>query len=380
MQKNFILKLNEAFLIERWNDKYKLENFKEIDLHAHKAMIAFVLAKFEEDKGQKIDWPNLIEISIFELLKRVSLSNIKANVYEEIDSKYKNTLKDLNAWIFKSYLNLLDNQKFLKKFKNYLINSQKSKKKETLNQKILSAAHNYASYFEFQYIKKNNQQAHDIDEIEYRLFKRISKNFDLVGVKKIVAKTKIAKFINLCGSLRFQIRWGRTPRIQKTTVLGHSLMVALLTYFLMIDRFKKPKQIYNYFYSALFHDIPEAITQDIVSPVKYSAKSMLTAIERIEQDLADKEIFPLIKKEWLEEFKKFIFYKKNKAINPKIVKLADDLSVFIEVYTTLKLGLKPYHMTHVIPEIKEKYKNFNLKKIDTKSIFDQFEVPSWSVY
>ena len=74
-----------AASIQRWNDHVRPVELTELDKQAHKAMIVFLLARFEEDKrGQFLDWSFLIDGLIFEFLPRVVLTDIKAPFFHRL--------------------------------------------------------------------------------------------------------------------------------------------------------------------------------------------------------------------------------------------------------------------------------------------------------
>ena len=51
LKKSLIMKIFDAFFIQRWNDKIRPVELTEMDKTAHKMIIAYCLAKYEEDKG-----------------------------------------------------------------------------------------------------------------------------------------------------------------------------------------------------------------------------------------------------------------------------------------------------------------------------------------
>ena len=60
--KDFIEFLYEAAHIQRWNDHIRPGGFTELDKQAHKMMILYILARYEEeDHGAVLDWRALIE-------------------------------------------------------------------------------------------------------------------------------------------------------------------------------------------------------------------------------------------------------------------------------------------------------------------------------
>ena len=53
--KDLILRIFSAANILRWNDHIRPFDFFELDKQAHKMIIAYIVAKFEEEEGKKID-------------------------------------------------------------------------------------------------------------------------------------------------------------------------------------------------------------------------------------------------------------------------------------------------------------------------------------
>jgi len=111
-----------------------------------------------------------------------------------------------------------------------------------------------------------------IEETKKEIENRLEDFYDLIGVQKFSLRKKSYGFIDLCGQLRFQKRWIQTVRIPETSVLGHVFMVASLVYFILNDKNKEEyvsdNCIVNTFFTALFHDLPEIVTRDVVSGIK----------------------------------------------------------------------------------------------------------------
>ena len=87
--KQLIERIFSAANILRWNDHIRPFDFFEIDKQAHKMIIAYIIAKFDEEENKKIDWFKLIEGGIFEFFHRTMLTDLKPEVYHEIMSKRK---------------------------------------------------------------------------------------------------------------------------------------------------------------------------------------------------------------------------------------------------------------------------------------------------
>ena len=54
--KQLIERIYSAATILRWNDHIRPFDFFEIDKQSHKMIIAYMIAKFDEQENKKIDW------------------------------------------------------------------------------------------------------------------------------------------------------------------------------------------------------------------------------------------------------------------------------------------------------------------------------------
>jgi putative hydrolase of HD superfamily len=230
INKELIERIFSAANILRWNDHIRPFDFFEIDKQAHKMIIAYIIAKFDEEEGKKINWINLIEGSIFEFFHRTMLTDLKPEVYHEIMSKKKN---ELNKWVLENLKkDLLPlGEGFLERFEKYLFDDGYSQ----YEKRILSASHEFATKWEFGIIYPWNEMLYGIDTTKETVDACISKYQDFVGVKKLVMNKKYYGFLDLCGQLRFQQRWAQSFRQPKTTVLGHMFVVAIFSYLYSIE-------------------------------------------------------------------------------------------------------------------------------------------------
>lgn len=389
-----IEKIFSASNIQRWNDHIKAVELTEIDKQSHKAIIAYIIAKNEENKGKKINYNKLIEGMLFEILQRIELTDLRPNVYHKI---MKEKGLELNKWVFKNLENMFEanNEEIKEKFKEYLFNSEYSK----YEKKILSAAHYLATHWEFKHIYQLNSFLYGIDDTKKEIELEIEKHYELEGVQKLILDKKIDGFVSICGQLRFQQRWAQSPRIPKTTVLGHMFFVAILSLFCSHLNKSCEKKFYNNFFTSLFHDLPEVLTRDIISPIKTSVDGLDLIIKECEEYEMEKKIYPLlpeyIKKEMIfftkDEFKnkiilenklisdiseQDILIKYNKDIyNPcdgKMLKICDNLSAFIEASMSIKYGIKSDNILNAKERLFEKYKNSNNFNINFSEIFEYF--------
>ena len=398
LRRSLALRLFDAFTIQRWNDKIRPVELTEMDKHAHKIIISYCLGKYEEQKGKTVNWGDVIKGSFYEFLRRIVISDIKSPIYRKIRLNHPEIFSELNIWIYnelESCLSDLSND-IHKEFKEYLENPDYL---DPLTKNILGAAHIYASYWEFQIIKQADPHGYQINDIERQMKNDLESYLDLDGMRKIITNHKISNFIDLCGRMRFQIRWGQAPRIPKTSVLGHMFLVACFTYLFSRELNSCSKRLYNNFFSGLFHDLPEAVTVDIISPVKQSVEGMPSVITRIEDELASGEIYPLLEKSWIPEIEYFtkdeflnkviinnqIVHPSSDEINKKynsddynpidgeLIKVSDDFAAFLEAYVTKGLGINSKHLQEGLQEIAVRNEGKVIAELQIGTLYADFK-------
>ncbi|MDX4067388.1 HD domain-containing protein [Aliarcobacter skirrowii] len=366
--------------IQRWNDYPRMVELVELDKQAHKFVIAYFIAKLEKD----INFTHLIEAGIFEFLRRVVVTDIRPDVFRKALQKKS---KEINSWVvekLKISLQDIDGGNFLQKFEAFL-NDPSMYKKERF---ILKAASYLSTKWEFSIVYQTSQFLSDIEEVKKAVDAEIEDYYELVGVQKIALNKKLAKIVDLSGRLRFQKRWAQTPRIPETSVLGHMLTVAFFSYFYSIKQKACDSRLQNNFFTALFHDLPEALTRDIISPVKYSVDELSDIIAEYEVAKIEDDILPNIPESIQKEFSYILgisdgikeeFANKVKidgkicevedinkynldkyeAIDGKALKQCDKLSAFVEASLSISHGIKSKELINGKKEILKGLKEIN---------------------
>lgn len=133
--------------------------------------------------------------------------------------------------------------------------------------------------------------------------------------KTYQSDNNLKSFTALIGQLRFQQRWSRSPRIPATSVISHMLVVAVLSYLCSCEIGASDERCVNNFLGGLFHDIPEVLTRDIVSPVKNSVIGLDELIKEIEDEQMESVLFPLIPDDWRSQ----ISYYTSNEFSSKVV-------------------------------------------------------------
>ena len=401
MIEKLIERFFEAASMQRWNDHIRPVELTELDKQAHKMVIAYVIAKIEEDRKGKghVDWLNLIESFIFEFLYRLVLTDIKPPVFHRMMAERRQELNSHVLNELKGDFDCLNDEEFKRKFENYFMRDE-----NTLERKILRAAHYLATNWEFKIIYHSAPFIYGIEKTKENIENQIEDHYDLIGVQKILLGKKSYGFVDLCGQLRFQKRWAHSPRVPETSVLGHMLIVAITAYLCTI-KMNDPckKRVYNNFFAGLFHDLPEVSTRDIISPIK-SAAGLESIIKDYENERMKEEILPLLPKTWHSEMKYFTedefknkikkegisqkgikFKEMNKKYNKneyspldgELIKACDKLAAFIETNLSIEYGITSRYLEEGRENIFDAYKNKVISGTDFGRIFNYFYKKKW---
>ena len=378
--------------IQRWNDYPRMVGLVELDKQAHKFIIAYFIAKHEND----INYTHLIEAGIFEFLRRVVVTDIRPDVFRKALQKKS---KEINSWVISKLapsLKDVDNGTFLQKFEEFLNNPDLYKKERF----ILKAASYLSTRWEFSIVYQTSQFLNDIEDVKKNVENEIEDYYELIGVQKIALNKKLGKIVDLSGRLRFQKRWAQTPRIPETSVLGHMLTVAIFGYFFSIKINACDKRLQNNFFTALFHDLPEALTRDIITPVKYCVDELSEIIAEYEIEKIKDDILPNIPDTLQDEFSYILglydgikeeFTNKIKnngkievvddiskynidkyeAIDGVALKQCDKLSAFVEASLSISHGIKSKELLNGKREILKSLKV--VQGIDFKEIAIQID-------
>jgi putative hydrolase of HD superfamily len=338
-------------------------------------IFAYVLAKTEEDdRGTVIDWQRLIEGGIFEFLQRSILTDLKPDVFHRLMDQKSN---ELNAWVIEQIYASVASIKgdFLPKLNEYMFSPDYAR----FEKRILRAAHYLATSWEFVIIDRMNAGFFGLEQTRQNIANEVEEFYDLAGVQKFVLGKKSRNFMDLVGQLRFQQRWAQSPRVPE---IGAGR-----------------KRVYNNFFTGLFHDLPEVLTRDIVSPVKRSVAGLEELIKTIEQEQFREKILPLLPRAWQQEMQYFLedefqskasvdgktilcssemlsekyFRDEFDPLDGAMVRASDQLAAYIEASMSVDYGIKAPDMIKGKEMIYAKYASVKICDIDFNAYFDYWK-------
>ena len=263
----------------------------------------------------------------------------------------------------------------------------------------MRASHYLATNWEFGIIYRLNEGLYGLDETRTRIANEIEDHMDLAGVQKIEMGKKTHNFLDFVGQLRFQKRWAQSPRIPETSVMGHMLVVAVLAYLCSMEVGACDQRIVNNFFAGLYHDLPEVLTRDIVSPVKKSIEGLEELIKEIESRQVEERLFPLIPSTWHKEIRYFTedeftskvivdgdiqivssdeigsSYNRDcySPLDGEMVRACDHLSAFLEASLSIMYGIRTRHLEDGKRSFSKMYEGRTISGIDFGKLFGYFD-------
>ncbi len=376
MNKELSQRIFEGFSIQRWNDLIRPFDLVEMDKAGEKMVLAYIIGKYEENRGRHVDWKWLIYASFFDLLRKISLCDIKAPVQQMLRRNFPNEYMHLNEWVLNQYKNIMPDEQLFSDFTIYVgqqAGSLPLPEELKTSMQVYRAAHKYSTMRELEMISVVNEAVR-LESIRTELEAEIQPYLELEGLQMLMTHQKPFDFILKIEQLRFQTRWNQTPRVPATSVLGHSFFVAIMT--LLLGRDSNPamcdRRVINNFFSALFHDLPESVTRDIISPVKTATDDLPNIVKKIEDEIVNKELVPLMEpffeKELIyytsDEFSDRILDSKGRIkhvswedlnkkynseefqpIDGRLVRICDHFSALMEADVSIRHGITSQHLT-----------------------------------
>lgn len=136
-------------------------------------------------------------------------------------------------------------------------------------------------------------------------------------------------FFAMMFRMKYIRRWGIMHSIVPESLSTHSMEVAVTAHALALignKYFGKNYDCVRITTKAIYHDLPEILTGDIPTPVKYFNKETKTAYDKVEK-AALKKFLCSLPDELADEYKEMFCYS---AEEKKIIKAADKICAYLK--------------------------------------------------
>ncbi|EKE27461.1 MAG: hypothetical protein ACD_3C00205G0014 [uncultured bacterium (gcode 4)] len=362
------LMLTSWLSMKRWNNYPRIESVSLLDNLWFSLHTALFLAHLEESEWKTVDKEFIIKRMLFNSFKRLILSDINSWTRDYIWKQDRDILLTIENKAIKYILSLEWPDYMRDDIRETLYNEDKA-----LELRIISASKKYAWYRE---CMVNERVFPDIYDISLQNIK-ISleeKWKELQSLKTLLQNDNYNKYLSQIRRLTHSMRWNQHNRIYPISVMSHLVVITFITYVMTsIEKHHwKDFDMLDNLMRAIYHDIPESITWDIITPTKKAAPWFSEVLEKVEINMMNDYFFYYISPEYKEEIFDYM-------LNPfhwdtwKFVKHADIISAFMEA--KVELNNWWINFEEIYRRLKKQLNAFNLKSIDyiLKDCLDSFD-------
>lgn len=263
MAESFFESIREILSIQRWNFVPRTDDWSEAENIAYHTHLAFAVSKcflHDQTETTKIFCRCLLKSFNKHRLSDIPIStrDIIKNLDEEAWVKIIDDAAKYTARFFPREL-----REFISSYMQYEM--QDSSGTALLNEEIIKFCQYQSAWEECE----NNARAfpiHKYTEIKKSIEVKLLKLKRIEEIKEIYESiSDYAESIRLLKHVR---RWNRLNRNIQSSVMAHTFVVSMLALFFSKLENQDDAFVYEAILRALFHDVPESITGDIITPVK----------------------------------------------------------------------------------------------------------------
>jgi len=356
--------LTRGLSIIRWNNFPRVTDIMQMDNVGATLHTALFLAYREEKlTGVKIDTLHLIKKIIFTSLADLILSDINSGTKWYIKKLNSEIFDELYEWAYKYFLDA-EAPIFLKKdFENTLKNKNKA-----IEDLIYASAKKYVWLFEASTNARVFSEIYEVPLWEIQDELSIHSK-ELKSLAELLENENYEKYLAHIYRLSFSMRWNQYQRTTPISVMSHKVVVAYISYIIgMIwNEQWEDNDILEMFLRAIYHDVPEVITGDIITPTKKAVPGFVELLEEVESTMMDDYLFWYIDWEYKQYLTPYILRPFDDSLWEK-VKYADVISALVEAKVEDRAGNHFFHekyqsiLAHV-SHIKHPWVEFLLKEI-----------------
>lgn len=154
-------------------------------------------------------------------------------------------------------------------------------------------------------------------------------------------------FFAMLSRMKYIHRWPLMRNTSTENISEHTQEVAVLAHALAVltnTRFEGQVDANKCVLLALYHDVPEIITGDLPTPVKYHSQTLREAYKQVEDGAADRLLAML--PDDLQGIYYPLLHQESGTMEARLVKAADKLSALIKCTEELKLGNREFFKAH----------------------------------
>ncbi len=283
----------------------------------------------EESSNVRYNRIDIFKRALFSLLFTSAYSDINSDVKSRLKRGYPNIYaglcKKLHAWILSWKLGEGIGAEF-----EMFVNELESEVSAPPEQAILSYGKYVSAYYEAEFNGRIYPEVYAGPLIGIKL-KLAEPRFDEFRKYIDVMKDSDAIcFLLSVRRLQSALRWNRLKRAYPVSVMSHLFIVTVISFVLFRLDKRSDAEVTEAILRSLYHDVPETITGDIITPTKKATPGLEDVIRDIEEKLVEEQLLNHIRGHAFEKSYR------DRLLDPwgdhlgKLVKQADHLSAFLE--------------------------------------------------
>lgn len=327
--------INEVFKrlnnLRRWTNFITEGKYDEISKQALNCTVCFILAVEAEQGGVPINWERFPKIAIYRAFQKAYVNyDTPEHILKEIcslgDIQFDKAFGEVTA---KTIEGLTDES-----FANWA--------KEgcgTTEETIYKAATKIATFLELKEIQRhmNGDYSTKYEEV----VKSMGKHEDIPGFSIMSdANNDYFKVFEAISKLRNQNRWAAYSYLVDCSVLGHLFDTAVFAYLMALEKGYPESVATKCFFMGIVHDVPEAFSRDIPSPIKDKIPGFRNLTEKYELQMMEKHVYPLVSTATADALRQVMFEDADNAHFKTLMKGADYMSAVSEIWRQLKAGTR----------------------------------------
>ena len=330
--------LKRLIRLRRWTDIVSDDSFNEMAKQALNSLICYILACFAEESGELIDWTRFPKYALYRAYEKpYVVFNTPKSKYLEIFEMGKISHSEFAKATNRKISEIVDPA-----FSEFLAESL-----GTREELIFKAATVIATKIELlQLHPRCEYSKYDLKSNSVR--EDMAKYADIPGFKEVSDPNgdlfKMLQFIS-DSYLRHHTRWCELGYVQPCSILGHLYSTAVWAYFMSLEEHPEDEELATKrYFMGIFHDIAEAWTTDLPSPIKDYIKGLRNACELFEDKVLKDNLYSKVPHFVAKKIHEVMFEEPQNVDQHKaIIKGADYLSADTECWLQYQLGSRdPY--------------------------------------
>lgn len=295
---------------------------------ALKLHIAYIVVRLLQEKWKQVNLLYIFKKIFLSSFFTFIYSDVKYDVKSHLRKNYKDIYNKLREQLANFFLTLNLPKNIENDFK-MIFNSKIENKLFSQDFQLEYDIISFVKAFEINMEIKLNSNFYP--DIYGEIFETTKKQYLQIWEKIWITEFDLLeKYVLNLIKLKFSYRWNRTQRDFPISVLSHLFLVFSFSYFLASLKDLDEKDFETILIKSLLHDVPEALTWDVITPTKKSVFWFTKVLEEIELNLVEENI--------LKNFDNYSFKDElsNCMLDPfsdkigKIAKISDHLSAMFE--------------------------------------------------